>query len=1097
MFHSNYKSMRKAYFKTLLVAALCLTGGGIGASAYTTNDLTTAGWTQVTDLSSLTLSDYYFMLVDAGTSTYAVANTLHHTGTKPKPYYTNLQNPASVSSEVWIIAQNESGYTLQSYADNSYFNSGSAGWDDYMDATNTNGNFTFTVSEGKYTITSVTTSKEVGPWNDNKAVSLASGYEQVAANKAAGQPGFYLYAISRTNYASMYRSSSVLETEGWIKVTATEGLGRTGFYYMFLDVSEAGYESGLALTQTAQKDQRPTYTAESAPTTNNNQLWTTASYGSGYSLYNVGQSRFIYCAANWNIQPTESVVANSDFIPAVNEGIWTLSNAISTGEFVGRWEDNSLPPIDGEGVAANKAADKGKRKFLIYSIPSNVGVASALPSDGNMEADKWYYFDITTAADNYTATATTLSDIVYTTDGTTNTFAATGNSLSATRYYVKSTSANNLVVAPASYTYTAGTATADVKYVQTGNTVTVTYAGFSTNDPSAKLNTPTFSGVTFGGNTLTVTSTDNGFTFTVPTVEANKDYTLHIPAGAIGYTNGEGTYNVAQDITFTTPMVLDGVYYLYCPKFDRYLSRGSWWGTRAVADIYGYPFQFTTDATGLTTLKGVDNNASIYNNYWLYADGSTPNHFKMESSTVDGYTASGNIRFLNNDLGGTNYLYVNSTDLGNSSYGVAGNSIIDGSTANITDWAQTVWQVVSVADHNTKVNAYPATNKNNVITAASISTTADEFENYLSSNYSAVDESSLISAVVSGSALSTDWKSKGAVGGNTTNKGNIYYSAPYLRLDRMAGYYTYTVSKDNLPGAGIYKVKVAAFDRRTESNDATLYANYGNIGASYLDANGQRVRIKSWKEMYDASGKSTDTWSDQSASMTSGYADNEVYVYLDGSTDLTLTIEKPDYCAGTNGGSYMCFGNVELTYYNTPETATITSSTGFATYVTTNAVDFSKTEGLKAYKAAYADNTITLTEVTTVPAKTPVVLKGDAKTYTLTQIASADAISDNALVAGAKDGDGSTIWALTEQNGKAGFAPVASGVTVPATKAYLVISDASTAKFLPIDGTATGVNAINAAVDSENAPRYNLAGQRVGKNYKGVVIVNGKKLVVK
>jgi hypothetical protein len=31
----------------------------------------------------------------------------------------------------------------------------------------------------------------------------------------------------------------------------------------------------------------------------------------------------------------------------------------------------------------------------------------------------------------------------------------------------------------------------------------------------------------------------------------------------------------------------------------------------------------------------------------------------------------------------------------------------------------------------------------------------------------------------------------------------------------------------------------------------------------------------------------------------------------------------------------------------------------------------------------------------------------------------------------------------------------------------------------------------------ENSDYYNLAGQRVGKDYKGIVIVNGKKVLVK
>lgn len=44
---------------------------------------------------------------------------------------------------------------------------------------------------------------------------------------------------------------------------------------------------------------------------------------------------------------------------------------------------------------------------------------------------------------------------------------------------------------------------------------------------------------------------------------------------------------------------------------------------------------------------------------------------------------------------------------------------------------------------------------------------------------------------------------------------------------------------------------------------------------------------------------------------------------------------------------------------------------------------------------------------------------------------------------------------------------------------------------------ATGINNISAAVDSADAPVYNLSGQRVGKNAKGVLIKNGKKYVVK
>ena len=51
---------------------------------------------------------------------------------------------------------------------------------------------------------------------------------------------------------------------------------------------------------------------------------------------------------------------------------------------------------------------------------------------------------------------------------------------------------------------------------------------------------------------------------------------------------------------------------------------------------------------------------------------------------------------------------------------------------------------------------------------------------------------------------------------------------------------------------------------------------------------------------------------------------------------------------------------------------------------------------------------------------------------------------------------------------------------------------------ITIDGQTTGINAINfndALLGNE--PAYNLAGQRVAKNYKGIVVRNGKKTINK
>lgn len=51
------------------------------------------------------------------------------------------------------------------------------------------------------------------------------------------------------------------------------------------------------------------------------------------------------------------------------------------------------------------------------------------------------------------------------------------------------------------------------------------------------------------------------------------------------------------------------------------------------------------------------------------------------------------------------------------------------------------------------------------------------------------------------------------------------------------------------------------------------------------------------------------------------------------------------------------------------------------------------------------------------------------------------------------------------------------------------------AYFLSATSSSTGINAVVA--DSDNAPAYNLAGQRVAAGYKGTIIINGKKYIQK
>lgn len=93
------------------------------------------------------------------------------------------------------------------------------------------------------------------------------------------------------------------------------------------------------------------------------------------------------------------------------------------------------------------------------------------------------------------------------------------------------------------------------------------------------------------------------------------------------------------------------------------------------------------------------------------------------------------------------------------------------------------------------------------------------------------------------------------------------------------------------------------------------------------------------------------------------------------------------------------------------------------------------------------------------------------------------------------------IYCLAKKNNVVGFYQVASTVTIPANKAYLKIGTptSTSAKYysIGIGGNTTGIQAIQQNSVKADGIMYSLSGQRVGKDYKGIVICNGKKMIKK
>lgn len=172
----------------------------------------------------------------------------------------------------------------------------------------------------------------------------------------------------------------------------------------------------------------------------------------------------------------------------------------------------------------------------------------------------------------------------------------------------------------------------------------------------------------------------------------------------------------------------------------------------------------------------------------------------------------------------------------------------------------------------------------------------------------------------------------------------------------------------------------------------------------------------------------------------------------------------------------------------------------------------------KAYTlSAVSSSKATFTPVTAIEAYKPYLLIPSADGKLLEEISAAKDIADvpdeaKTSVSGgysfvgtlqAKESvkqDGKEIYGFSASEGK--FVHASDKASIDAFRAYIAVPTAalSTAASRSIDldfGGTTGINEIQNAQSSSAAATYDVAGKRVGKNYKGVVVSNGKKKIQK
>lgn len=188
-----------------------------------------------------------------------------------------------------------------------------------------------------------------------------------------------------------------------------------------------------------------------------------------------------------------------------------------------------------------------------------------------------------------------------------------------------------------------------------------------------------------------------------------------------------------------------------------------------------------------------------------------------------------------------------------------------------------------------------------------------------------------------------------------------------------------------------------------------------------------------------------------------------------------------------------------------------TGTTGWATGCFSSAVKIP--ESAKAY---YVSNVakrgdealMKLTALTEVPAEAGFIFNAVEGTYCL-EAADEPAHIINMLggtlsMASVSDlcSDGIYTLAVVDESNNVGFKPY-SPATLAAHKAYLpktaIPTNARILRFTFDENTTTGISSIvNCQLSiTDDAPAYNLAGQKVDNTYRGIIIRNGKRVVVK
>jgi hypothetical protein len=328
------------------------------------------------------------------------------------------------------------------------------------------------------------------------------------------------------------------------------------------------------------------------------------------------------------------------------------------------------------------------------------------------------------------------------------------------------------------------------------------------------------------------------------------------------------TLKAAEEAFLTANLpVAEGTYYVYNPQTKKFLSRGASWGTRAVVDDYGVAIRL--DVADLPnaayTLTGFDNNLSYGEDGGMYCDKSGGKVCKYIITNVKG-------SFTMTETNNGHQVYINEENL----------------TVNHNDAGGTgtynIWQFLTKEQRDQIVADREAAAKAAAFEKAGIN----------------IDDELVVAQPTEVSFTTGNNWTETVVRTDKRPVCNEYGTEMW----QTVGNYTQTI--ENVK-SGLYTVTIQAFYRNGDGiQDVERVSTGYNTVLAYLEANGNKVQVKSWASDKDEENEPS-TMEIAKAKFDEGKYLSAVYTFVDGDGLLSLKVDNPAYIS--NG--WLMIGNVK------------------------------------------------------------------------------------------------------------------------------------------------------------------------------------------